>query len=180
MPRAKYDNDNPYNLLFHEIGWFKVNYTDFLYDFRYIYDNILTFYGEDLPEDYRTGLSTKLEIISKAHVKPAFKNRMYIVTGMHNVVLAAVDLDDVVFENLVETYEFLESVDNSILPAKLNMCFVTAMYLFKGDHLCRIDYLTSRKLAEFMMVFKNENLVNYQGARDSWYGKPRREARKKS
>lgn len=89
------------------------------------------------------------------------------MTNIYDVVLAVVDLDDAVFDNIVDTFDFLSSLDACILPEKMNMCYVTNMYLFKGDKLVSTHSVTTRKLAEFLMVFKNENIVNYQGARDS-------------
>ncbi|MBQ8515609.1 MAG: hypothetical protein IJ496_09450 [Ruminococcus sp.] len=179
MPRAKYDATNPYNLLFHVVGYFKVNYTDFLYDFRFIYKEILDFYGDDLntcPND----IQKKLDTVCKANVKPSFKNRVYIVTDTCEPVFAAVNMDDAVFDNMVETFAFLEDMGASFIPDKMLLSYAITMYLFKGDSLCKIHSLSPRKLAEFMAVFKNENIVNYQGARDSWYGEPRRRAKKAS
>ncbi|MCC8069030.1 MAG: hypothetical protein LIO71_04685 [Ruminococcus sp.] len=178
MPRAKYDENNPYNILFFKIGYFKTNYPDFLYDFRYIYQEILNFYG-DMIEPIKQEIEEKLEIISQANVKPSFKNRFYIVTGIDRVVLAVVDIDEAVFDNLVETFDFLSDYDE-FTPDKVNGSLINDMYLFKGNKLVKVHSLTSFKLAEFMAVFKNENIVNYQGARDEWYAKPRRKAKREN
>ena len=179
MPRAKYDDTNPYNLLFHEVGYFKVNYTDFLYDFRFIYKDILDFYGDSL-QSYAKNIQMKLDTVCKANVKPSFKNRIYIITDICNPVLAIVDMDDAVFDNMADRFSFFEDMGLSLTPDKMLLSYAITMYLFKGDSLCKVHSLTPRKLAEFMAVFKNENIVNYQGARDSWYGEPRRRAKKVS
>lgn len=179
MPRAKYDDKNPYNLLFHEIGYFKVNYTDFLYDFRFIYKDILDFYGDSL-QSYANDIKMKLKAVQKAKVKHSFKNRTYIITDICEPVLAVVDLDEAVFNHLVDTLFFLEEMGSSLVPDKLYLGHAITMYLFKDESLCKVHSLSPRKLAEFMAVFKNENVVNYQSARDSWYGEPRRRAKKAS
>lgn len=178
MPRAKYDENNPYNLLFSEIGWFKVNYTDFLYDFRFIYQDVLDFFGDKIVP-YDEDIKERLNVISKANVKPSLKNRFYIITDICEVVLAVVDIDEAVFDNLVETFRFLDEYQ-PFKPESVNLSFISTMYLFKGEKLVQLHSLSPRKLAQFMAVFKNENIVNYQGARDDWYAKPRRTAKRKN
>lgn len=178
MPRAKYDETNPYNYLFTGIGFFKVNYADFLYDFRYIYKDILDFFGDSI-SFCEEKIKKRLDIILKANVKPTLKNRFYIVTNICDVVLAVVDMDDDVFDNLIQTFE-IEDEYNAFSPDVINACYITNMYLFKDNKLVKIHPITSYRMAQFMAVFKNENIVNYQGARDYWYAKPRREAKRKN
>lgn len=178
MPRAKYDENNPYNLLFTEIGYFKVNYTDFLYDFRYIYQDILSFYGDYL-EEYETEIKRKIKELNKAKVKPAFKNRVYIITDLVQPVLAITDVDEPVFDNLVNSHDIRLQYFSSKIPEKLFLSFNITMYLFKDEEMIQVHSLNTFQLAQFMAVFKNENIVNYQGARDCWYAAPRRNAKKK-
>ncbi len=47
------------------------------------------------------------------------------------------------------------------------------------EEMIQVHSLNTFQLAQFMAVFKNENIVNYQGARDCWYAAPRRNAKKK-
>lgn len=177
MSRAKYDESNPYNLLIWKIGYFKINYSDFLYDFRYIYKDILDYFGNSIVP-YDKKVKELLDIVSTANVKPSFKNRIYIITDIYEVVLAVVDIDEDVFDNLVNTFDFWEGLD-PLRPEKIILTYATTMYLFKGEELVKIHSLNTMKLAEFMAVFKNENIVNYQGARDTWYAEPRRKAKQK-
>lgn len=180
MPRAKYDENNPYNLLFFKIGCFKVNYTDFLYDFRFIYQDILDFYGDKI-SPYDKDIEERLKIISKANVKPAFKNRFYIITNIGEVVLAVVDIDEPIFDNLVMTFKICQAFkeDDPFSPEVINMSYVSTIYLFEGNELVQMNNISPFELAKFMAVFKNENIVNYQGARDDYYAKPRRDAKAK-
>lgn len=179
MSRAKYDENNPYNLLFAKIGWFKVNYTDFLYDFRFIYQDILDFYGDKI-SPYNEDIEERLKVISKANVKPAFKNRFYITTNIGEVVLAVVDIDESVFNNLAMSFKLFSALEEDpFQPEIINMSYISTIYFFEGDELIQFHTLSPYKLAQFMMVFKNENIVNYQGARDTYYAKPRRYAKAK-
>jgi hypothetical protein len=178
MPRAKYDFNNPYNLLFNEIGCFKTNYTDFLFDFRYIYRDILNYFGDYL-KDYAPTIRKRLDTISNVNVQPMCKNRCYIVTDIDHVVFAAVDQDEAVFDNLVNTYFMLEDLIIGNIPDRVNMSYVTEMYLFKNDKLLKVKYLSTLQLAQFMAAFHKENIVNYQGCREDWYAKPRRYAKSK-
>lgn len=178
MPRAKYDCSNPYNLLFWEIGLFKTNYTDFLYDFRYIYKNIIDYFGDYL-EERANEIQSKIDIISNVNVEPKCKNRCYIITDIDHVVFAAVDQDEAVFDNLVNTFFLLDDLCRGNIPERVNMSYVTEMYLFRGKELCKVQYLSTLQLAQFMAAFHKENIIDFQGCRDDWYAKPRREAKRK-
>ena len=54
----------------------------------------------------------------------------------------------------------------------------SALYIFIGDKVSRYE-LSAGQLATLMAVFRNENLVDFSGTRDRFYGEPRRAHREK-
>ena len=79
------------------------------------------------------------------------------------------------------TFKLLQTFkeDDPFRPEIINMSYISTIYLFKNDELVQLHNINPFKLAQFMAVFKNENIVNYQGARDTYYAKPRRDAKAK-
>ncbi len=168
MPRAKYV-PNPYSLTYDEIGYFKNEYPDFLCDFKTIYKDLAKYYGKSCPA--YSEIQSKISMLQDIKEKAAHSNRIYIVTQYTSVVLAVVDFDEYAVNNLVNTYHLLEDLG---AVADCSNEYNSRLYVFKGSKMLVCSNLSTFKLAQFMAVFKKENLVDYQGARDEFYGKPRR------
>jgi len=174
MPRAKFV-ESKYTLQYAMIGYFKKEYPDYLYDFTLIYQDIINFFGEmsfDVSE-----IKAKYQQLSKIKLKPELPNRTYIVTNYGSPVLAAVNMDECVVDNLINTYKLL-SLMSETKPEKILGSYISTLYVFKNDKMCLHNEISPFKVAQFMAAFKSENLVNFEGVRDSLYGEPRREYRR--
>lgn len=176
MPRAKYDSSSPYNFAVSSIGCFKKSIPDFIYDFNIIYPKLYNFFASAGYETEAVKSFSAYEIIKNVKAKPEHGNRIYIVTGMNNPVLAVVDMDCAVVDNLIDSFDFLSDFEE-YTPEACLLSYYSTLYVFVGNELKLEHNLSPFKVAQLMAVFKNENFVSYVGARDSYYGAPRRKAK---
>ena len=174
MPRSKLTT-NQYSLLYSKIGYFKTEYPDFIYDFSLIYKSLLEIYLGTEFEKLSFFSNTKEKMISlqKTHFKPHFDNRFYIVTAYDSPVLAVVNMDEPVIDNIIDTYNTLSFI-NDDCPERIPGSYFCTLFVFKGNEMVLKSFISPYKMAHFMAAFKNENLINYQGVRDSLYAAPRR------
>lgn len=179
MPRSKFV-PSKYTLLYSQLGYFKVEYPDFIFDFHMIYEDIIKFFSETNFKDYDeyTQIKAKSELTKRANIKPQLENRFYIITSYDEPVLAVVNMDNAVVQNLVETYD-PSSFLLSDFPKALSGSYISTLYVFKGSEMLINTRISPFQMAHLMAAFKNENLVNYQGVRDSLYGEPRRRQKRK-
>lgn len=177
MPRAKVEFSK-YDLQYAMIGSFKKNYPDYLYDFKCIYHNLLDFFGDNCTDQINE-IRSRTQVLDSLNIVPTENNRTYIITNYDSVVFTMVNMDNAVIDNLIDVYDIpVIHYLNEEQPEKLFGGYVSSLYIFKEDKMCLKRRISPVLLAKLMAVFKNENLVNYQGARDSYYGKPRRESKK--
>ena len=173
MPRHGF-KESKYTLQYAEIGYFKTEYPDYLYDFKLIYQDLMNYFeGFECVKM----LQPKYDMLSKLHIKPVLSNRTYIVTNIDHVVLAMVNMDEAVIDNFIESFQSPFSLFEDS-PDKVMTSYISTLYIFKGDEMCVKTSISPFRVAEFVSVFKNENLVNFSGARDSYYAKPRRQRKK--
>lgn len=168
MPRAKYE-PSPYSLIYNEIGYFKKEFPDYLCDFKLIYKDLIKYYRKTCPA--YSEIQNKMSLLENISEKVTHSNRIYILTEYASVVLAVVDFDEYAVNNLANIYQLLDDFSSYDDTSEYN----SRLYVFKGKKMLVHTNLSTYQLAQFMAVFKTENLVNYQGARDELYGRPRRE-----
>lgn len=173
MPRYKFV-ESKYFMQYNEIGYFKIEYPDFLYDFKLIYQDLINYFKDfNCVELFQP----KYDMLCKLNIKPALSNRTYIVTNFDHVVFAMVDMDEAVIDNLIDLYDRTSMLfDNA--PDKVMTSYISTLYIFKGDKMHTNTQISPFKMAQLISVFKKENLINYEGARDDYYAKPRREHKK--
>lgn len=173
MPRSKFV-DSQYTLQYAEIGYFKEQYPDYLFDFKLIYQDLMN----DLIDfkEAEAEVKLKYEILNKLKVKPTLSNRVYIITSYDSPVLAMVNMDESVVDNLIKEYQYSFCFED--VPERIMGSYISTLYIFKGEKMCLNTHISPFKVAMFTSVFKAENLVNYQGWRDTLYAKPRRERKK--
>ena len=73
----------------------------------------------------------------------------------------------------------ISNADNYQYVDEIHPYYRSALYIFIGDKVSRYE-LSTGQLATLMAVFRNENLVDFSGSRDRFYGAPRRSHREKS
>lgn len=173
MPRYGF-KESKYSLLYDSIGYFKIEYEDYIYDFKHIYKDLSEFFSDTA---YEKHFKDKYAILSKVNIKPTLSNRMYIITNFDRPVFTMVNMDESVIDHLIDTYKFLTFMSENI-PQKVFASYISSLYIFKNDKMCLKERISPCKVAELVSVFKKENLVNYEGARDDYYAKPRREYKK--
>lgn len=173
MPRHK-PVESKYGLQYAGIGYFKIEYPDYLYDFKMIYRDLLNYF--DGFECVKL-LQPKYDMLCKLNIKPALANRAYIVTNFDSVVFAMVNMDEAVIDNLIDVYDRTSMLfDNA--PDKVMTSYISTLYIFKDDKMYTNTQISPFKVAQLVSVFKKENLVNYEGARDDYYANPRRKHKK--
>lgn len=173
MPRSK-PIESKYSLQYAEIGCFKTEYPDYLFDFKLIYRDVM-----DCMKDFEeavTAIKPKYEMLTKLNIKPALSNRTYIVTSYDSPILAMVDMDESVVDNLIQEYEHSYLFED--VPERILGSYISTLYVFKGDKMYLNTRISPFKVAVLTSVFRSENLINYQGWRDELYAKPRRESKK--
>lgn len=178
MPRSKLIMDQ-YSLLYTQIGYFKIGYPDFIYDFSLIYKSLLDVYsGTEFEKlSFFSKMKEKMILLKNAHIKPQLNNRFYIVTSYDSPVLAVVNMDESVIDNIIQTYDKLSFITEDC-PEKIPGSYLCTLFVFKGDKMHLNSFISPYKMAQFIAAFKTENLINYQGVRDSLYAEPRRRNRK--
>ena len=163
-----------YILQYSQIGYFKVEYPDYLYDFKLIYQDLINYF--DGFECVKI-IQPKYDMLSKINIKPSLSNRVYIITNFDSVIFTMVNMDEAVVDNLIERFEpshlFFENA-----PDRLMTSYISTLYIFKGEKMFTKTPKYPFSVAELISVFKNENLVNFSGARDAYYAKPRRDHKK--
>lgn len=174
MPRAKYVHSE-YALQYNMIGYFKSKYPDFLFDFKYIYKDLIDFFdNSSIPVNQ---IKSKSEILESIKISPNLTNRTYIVTNYDDVVFAAVNMDCSVVDNLIDVFSWSSFLSENT-PEQILGSYLSTLYIFKGDKMCLNARISPFKVAQLMAVFKTENIVNFQGARDDYYAAPRRKHKK--
>ncbi len=173
MPRYGFVKSK-YVLQYAQIGYFKVEYPDYLYDFKLIYQDLINYFeGFECVKI----LQPKYDMLSKLNIKPSLSNRIYIVTNFDSVVFTMVNMDEAVVDNLIEEFEPLHPFFENT-PDRLMTSYISTLYIFKGEKMFTKTPISPFRVAELISVFKNENLVNFSGARDHYYAKPRRDRKK--
>lgn len=173
MPRYK-SVESKYVLQYAQIGYFKIEYPDYLYDFKLIYQDLINYFdGFECVKLFQP----KYDMLCKLNIKPALTNRTYIVTNFDDVVFAMVNMDEAVIDNLIDVYDRTSMLfDNA--PDKVMTSYISTLYIFKGEKMYTNTQISPFKMAQLISVFKGSNLVNFSGARDDYYAKPRRERKK--
>jgi hypothetical protein len=172
MPRAKPDHTQAHFLEMIDIANLKSYSTDLLFDFSVIYPIRLKKCGEWLMDDDFESLKKIIEKLSKFHVKPMIKSRVYIVTEDIHVCFAMYNMDECVIDQL----EYIYGQCGISYPEDYCPSFLATLYIFRDNQLTFSTDISVNQLVKIMAVFHKENLVNYSGARDDLYAKPRRAA----
>ncbi len=167
-------NENQKIILFGEIGCFKKEYPDFVYDYGLICKDLADYFGSEF--DYTEKLLDKAELMEKTQIKPQLDNRFYIVTYYDDIVLAVVNMDEAVIDNFLKTFKYYWISDDA--PERIMGSYVSSLYVFRGENMVLKQRISPFTVAQLIAAFKTENLVDFRGVRDAFYGAPRR--RKKS
>lgn len=92
------------------------------------------------------------------------------------MVFAVIDVDDCIVDNIIGTFNFLSNFQES-KPKACFMSYYSSLYVFKGNKL-ELEYdLAPYKMAQLLLAFKQENIVDFSGVRDHYYGEPRRKSK---
>lgn len=176
MPRSKLPLDQENLLLMMGIAALKSYSTDILADVQYIYNELLAKYGSWAEPETEQKMRAISRSAAQIRMKPVLENRVYIVCGFKFICLYMQNLDPCVVEHLQYVYDLcnsdLEYVDCA--PA-----FLSSIFIFQKGQAPFWCELSSGQMATLMAVFHKENLVDFAGARDDFYGKPRREAKRR-
>lgn len=180
MPRSKPDISK-LSLLYNQLGYFKVEYPDFIFDFHMIYKDLIEYFSNTPFKDSSkySEIKEKMALTKRANVKPQLDNRFYIITSYDCPVLAVVNMDNAVIDNFIENYR-QSSFLTMDTPESVFGAYISSLYVFKSDKMVLNSRISPYQMAKFMAAFKNENIVNYQGVRDSLYAEPRRKAKRNS
>ena len=167
-------NENQKIILFGEIGCFKKEYPDFVYDYSLICKDLADYFGSEC--DYTQKLLDKAELTEMTRIKPQLDNRFYIVTNYDDIVLAVVNMDEAVIDNFLKSFKYYWFSDDA--PERVMCSYISSLYVFRGEKMVLKQRISPFTVAQLIAAFKAENLVDFRGVRDSFYGAPRR--RKKS
>lgn len=179
MPRFKHVFTEEHALLYIQIAAVKGYYPDLLLDAKTIYEMQLQRLGGWMLSDDFWELKQRLQELSKLKLKPQHSTRVYIVTEGDYFSFVMLGMDECVVKNLRETYEVLNdfpSADNYVHLNEISPYYRSALYIFIENEVSRYE-LSAEQLATLMVVFRNENLVDFSGARYNYYGRPRRSQR---
>lgn len=176
MPRAKSSLPEEHGLLYADIAYLKRYSPDLLADAKVIYKEQLQRFEPWMLPGHLAKHKHILAELRSVKVKREFKTRVYIVSGVDSFKLVMFGMDECVIEHLAATYDLVEADPIEVVEAT-HPYFRSALFIFKDSKLVGRYELTSGQLSTLMAVFNKENLINYSGARDDYYGKPRRFSR---
>lgn len=169
-------------LLYARIAYLKKYPECFLADAEVIYKTIFNKLENNLsswPLD--DAASCYSEICQKPRPRSE-KTRVYVVSSSCRFLLVLYDMDKSVVDEMILD----SSVSRKYISTPYNVqdhspCFwlSSTRFVFNEKGLVSCDDLDVNTLANLLVGFHRENLVNYQGVRYDLYAKPRRSARKK-
>lgn len=168
MPRYKFDRTKKYAFEIAQTVHTKVNYEDIIFDLNIIYPLQLKRFKDFLLDD--SSFYEKMNMVENLPAKITNKCRAYIFSAVYQANLVMMPIDESVFDNLCYVYDLVQAD----VPEYVNPNYISTLFLFKDKDLVGNYDITASQLATLMAVFKNENLVNYSGARYDFYGKPRK------
>lgn len=174
MPRSKWPSGQENLLLMVKIATLKSYSTDLLSDAKYIYNELLTKYGRWIDSEAEKKINSICKELSHLQMNPVLENRVYIVCGFDFIRLYMQNLDPSVVEHLQYVYDLCNSDWEYVDCAPV---FLSSIFIFQKGQAPFWRELSAGQTATLMAVFHKENLVDFAGARDDFYGKPRREAR---
>lgn len=176
MPRAKSSPPEELWELYRSIAYLKRYSPDLLADAKVIYGEQLQRFEAWMFPDHLAELKHTLAELRPVNVKREFKTRVYIVSGVDSFGLVMFGMDECVTEHLAATHNLVKAEPIEVVETTPPY-FRSALFIFNDSKLVGRYELTSNQLSTLMAVFNKENLINYSGARDDYYGKPRRLSR---
>lgn len=183
MPRSKSSLPDEHGLLYVDIANLKNYCSDLLLDAKTIYATQLQKLGGWMTPDHVATMEERLQELSTLKFDPQHTTRVYIVTEADFFRLVMFGMDDCVVDYLDYKYGMpgdldLSSANTYQYVDEIHPYYRSALYIFIGDKVSRYE-LSAGQLATLMAVFHNENLVDFSGTRDRFYGEPRRAHREK-
>lgn len=172
MPRCKFDRTKKFAYQILITSKSKEMHEDIIHDLKIIYPKQIKRFSNWLP--CNDSVYEHFSLIKELNAETTLKYRAYIVSSVDMINLIMMPIDESVFKNLQDKYEFIsESTPKWVSPD-----YISTLFLFSGKRLLGGYDITANQLATLMAVFKKENLVDFSGARDDYYAKPRREYKK--
>lgn len=184
MPRSKSSLPDENGLLYVDIANLKRYCSDLLMDAKTIYAAQLQKLGTWMMPELVAKIENRMQELSNLEFTLQYKTRVYIVTEADFFRLVMFGMEECVVEYLDCKYGIpdgldISNADNYQYVDEIHPYYRSALYIFIGDKVSRYE-LSTGQLATLMAVFRNENLVDFSGSRDRFYGAPRRSHREKS
>lgn len=146
--------------------------TDIFADFKKICSVLLEEHKKVFIDPLKEELNDAIRSCRSFQQPLTRKNRVYITTPHKTVALMMVDLPDPVLENLKNTFDFINNEYDK------DFYFLYAnLWIFEGPRLTKWEVIKPKTLAELMVVFGKENLIDYNTRRYEWLTKPVLQAR---
>lgn len=168
------------SLLYAKVAYLKRYPECLLSDVQVMYPIIFKKLGNQLSSiSIQYAMECYSELCKKPHPSSE-KTRVYVLTSSCRFLLTLYDMDKSVVEEMILDREVSEeyiSRPYAVMDLSPDYDLSTTLFAFNSNGLASCNDLSANELANLLVGFRQENLVNYRGVRDTLYGKPRRSTR---
>lgn len=176
--------DFPYEdpILYHKVAYLKKYPECLLADAKVIYSIIFEKVENRLSSWPLENAASRYSELCQKPRPASEKNRVYVVSSSCRFLLALYDMDQrIVDEMILDRSVSQDCISTPYTNVDLSpYCeFSSTRFVFNENGLVSCDDLDVNTLANLLVGFQKENLVNYRGIRYDLYAKPRRADRNK-
>lgn len=169
MSRPNIDFTLPYAVQVFSTANLKKYVPEVLHNIEFALEEQFKRFSSIMLKDDLEKLSLDLSALKNIPIQSSDKSSVIICTNFTYIPFVIWDMDMRVINDMVETFEICSN-EYEVYPPT----YISTIYIFQSHSLLLKTDIAPHILAQLMAVFKSENLISFDGAREDWYIKPRR------